>query len=270
MEKKCWNTLWISDVHLGTRGCKATQLLAFLKSNTCRKLFLVGDIIDGWHMTTNKWYWPGEHNQVLRQILRKAENEQTEVCYIPGNHDEFLREYLSEHQIEIGNIKVLTEATHVTARGEKLWIIHGDAFDGVTRHHRWVALLGDAAYDFLLLSNHWFNQVRRWLRLPYWSLSGAIKHKVKSAVSFIFDFEHAVARETARRGFDGVVCGHIHHAENKLVDGIRYYNCGDWVESCTALAEDANGDIQILRWSEPVPAIDNVVQLKLPAQAKIR
>jgi hypothetical protein len=270
MEKKCWNTLWISDVHLGTRGCKATQLHAFLKSNTCRKLFLVGDIIDGWHMTTNKWYWPGEHNQVLRQILRKAENEQTEVCYIPGNHDEFLREYLSEHQIEIGNIKVLTEATHVTARGEKLWIIHGDAFDGVTRHHRWVALLGDAAYDFLLLSNHWFNQVRRWLRLPYWSLSGAIKHKVKSAVSFIFDFEHAVARETARRGFDGVVCGHIHHAENKLVDGIRYYNCGDWVESCTALAEDANGDIQILRWSEPVPAIDNVVQLKLPAQAKIR
>ncbi len=270
MEKQCWNTLWISDVHLGTRGCKATQLHAFLKSNTCRKLFLVGDIIDGWHMTTNKWYWPGEHNQVLRQILRKAENEQTEVCYIPGNHDEFLREYLSEHQIEIGNIKVLTEATHVTARGEKLWIIHGDAFDGVTRHHRWVALLGDAAYDFLLLSNHWFNQVRRWLRLPYWSLSGAIKHKVKSAVSFIFDFEHAVARETARRGFDGVVCGHIHHAENKLVDGIRYYNCGDWVESCTALAEDADGDIQILRWSEPVPAIDNVVQLKLPAQAKIR
>ncbi len=270
MEKQCWNTLWISDVHLGTRGCKATQLHAFLKSNTCRKLFLVGDIIDGWHMTTNKWYWPGEHNQVLRQILRKAENEQTEVCYIPGNHDEFLREYLSEHQIEIGNIKVLTEATHVTARGEKLWIIHGDAFDGVTRHHRWVALLGDAAYDFLLLSNHWFNQVRRWLRLPYWSLSGAIKHKVKSAVSFIFDFEHAVARETARRGFDGVVCGHIHHAENKLVDGIRYYNCGDWVESCTALAEDADGDIQILRWSEPVPAINNVVQLKLPAQAKIR
>ncbi len=270
MEKKCWNTLWISDVHLGTRGCKATQLHAFLKANTCNKLFLVGDIIDGWRIATSKWYWPGEHNQVLRQILRKAEKEHTEVFYIPGNHDEFLREFLSEHHIQMGNIKVLQEATHVTSRGEKLWIIHGDAFDGVTRHHRWVALLGDAAYDFLVFSNRWFNLVRRWLHLPYWSLSGAIKHKVKSAVSFIFDFEHVVAHEAAKRGFDGVVCGHIHQAAKKQIDGIYYYNCGDWVESCTALAEDAQGNMEIIHWSDQLPAVDNVVQLKLPAKAEIR
>ncbi|MES2605608.1 MAG: UDP-2,3-diacylglucosamine diphosphatase [Pseudomonadota bacterium] len=268
MEKKCWNAIWISDVHLGTRGCKATQLHAFLKANTCEKLYLVGDIIDGWRIATSKWYWPGEHNKVVRQILRKAEKEGTKVFYIPGNHDEFLREYIAEHQFHMGNVVVVDEAFHTTANGERLWIIHGDAYDGVTRHHRWVALLGDAGYNFLLISNRWFNQLRKLLHLPYWSLSAAIKNKVKKAVNFIFDFEHTVARETAKRGFDGVICGHIHHASKKQIDGINYYNCGDWVESCTALAEDAAGNIDIIHWAELYPLADNVIPLKLPVPAQ--
>jgi len=267
VEKKCWNTIFISDVHLGTRGCKAAQLHSFLKANSCHKLYLVGDIIDGWRISTSKWYWPGEHNKVVRQILRKSENEQTQVFYIPGNDDEFLREYIAEHQFLMGNIAVLDEATHVTKTGDRLWIIHGDAFDGVTRHHRWVALLGDAGYTFLLWSNGWFNQLRRLLHLPYWSLSAAIKHKVKQAVNFVYDFEHTVAREAGKRGYDGVVCGHIHQAQKSLIDGINYYNCGDWVESCTALAEDEHGEIHILHWAQQPAVADNVIPLKIPLRA---
>jgi len=261
-EKKVWRAIWISDVHLGTPGCKADQLHSFLKAHRCEKLFLVGDIIDGWRISTTKWYWPAEHNRVIRQILRKSEKDDTKVFYIPGNHDEFLREYIAEHNFLMGNISVVDEAWHVTARGEKLWIVHGDAYDGVTRHHRWVALLGDAGYQFLLWSNRWFNHMRRVLRLPYWSLSQAIKHKVKSAVSFIFEFEHTVAREARKRGADGVICGHIHHAEKKRIGDISYYNCGDWVESCTALVEDEHGDLQIVYWGDRAHQADNVIPLE--------
>jgi len=250
MPKSTWRTIWISDVHLGTPGCKASLLLAFLKAHRCQDLYLVGDIIDGWRLSTSSWYWPGEHNRVVRQILRKSEKEGTRVHYITGNHDEFLRAYIEEHQLEMGNIRVVNEAFHETANGNRLWIVHGDAYDGITRHHKWVALLGDTAYNFLLWSNHWFNHARRLLRMPYWSLSKAIKHKVKSAVSFIFEFEQTVAREAGRRKAHGVVCGHIHHAEKKQIDGIWYYNCGDWVESCTALVEDDTGEIHIIHWAD--------------------
>jgi UDP-2,3-diacylglucosamine pyrophosphatase LpxH len=158
-------------------------------------------------------------------------------------------------------VRVVDEAFHMTSRGERLWIVHGDAYDGVTRHHRWVALLGDIAYNFLLWSNRWFNGLRKILRLPYWSLSSAIKHKVKSAVSFIFEFEHTVAKEAQKRGVQGVVCGHIHHAEKKRIGDINYYNCGDWVESCTALVEDEHGELQIVRWAEIAELPDNVIHL---------
>jgi UDP-2,3-diacylglucosamine pyrophosphatase LpxH len=261
MTKKTWRAIWISDVHLGTRGCKATLLHSFLKAHKCEKLFLVGDIIDGWRISTTKWYWPGEHNKVVREILRKSEKEDTKVYYIPGNHDEFLRDYIAEHQFQMGNIQVIDEAYHVTKKGEMLWVIHGDAFDGVTRHHRWVALLGDAAYDFLLWSNRWVNLLRRTFNMPYWSLAGALKHKVKTAVNFIFEFESAVAREAMRRNADGVVCGHIHHAEKKLINGVNYYNCGDWVESCTAIVEDESGELQIIRWAEQEGLHSNVIPL---------
>lgn len=263
MENKTWRAIWISDVHLGTRDCKADLLYSFLKSHCCENLFLVGDIIDGWHIATNKWYWPSGHNRVVRQILRMAEKDDTKVYYIPGNHNEFLRDYIEEHQFLMGNVSVVNEAFHLTKKGEKLWIVHGDAYDGVTRHHRWVAVLGDIGYNFLLWSNHWFNKARRLLHLPYWSLSGAIKHKVKSAVSFIFEFENTVAREAQRRGADGVVCGHIHHAEKKRINGINYYNCGDWVESCTALIEDEQGELQLIRWAEISHDTNNVIYLDL-------
>ena len=244
-----YRAIWISDVHLGTRGCKATLLNAFLKAHKCDYLYLVGDIIDGWRISTNKWYWPSEHNRVVSQVLRKSEKDGTRVYYITGNHDEFLREYISEHNFEMGNIQVVNEAFHTTSKKERIWILHGDAYDGITRHHRWVALLGDIGYNFLLWSNRWFNDIRKFLRLPYWSLSKAIKHKVKSAVSFIFEFEQTVVREAKKRRIDGVICGHIHHAKKKSIDGIQYFNCGDWVESCTALAEDKKGNINIIHWT---------------------
>ena len=246
--KHC-RTIFISDVHLGTKGCKAELLNSFLKAHRCENLFLVGDIIDGWRISSTKWYWPSAHNRVVRQILRKSEKEKTNVFYVVGNHDEFLREYIAEHNFEMGNIKVVNEFRHETAKGENLWVIHGDAYDGIRRNHRWVALAGDAGYNFLLWSNRWFNGIRRAFNLPYWSLSKAIKHKVKKAVSYIFEYENTVARETAKRKLDGVVCGHIHHAEMKTINGIRYYNCGDWVESCTAIVEDMAGNLDIVTWT---------------------
>lgn len=261
MTRKTWRTIWISDVHLGTRGCKAELLHAFLKSHYCEQLYLVGDIIDGWRISTAKFYWPSAHNQVVRQILRKSEKDNTRVTYITGNHDEFLREYIAEHDFVMGNITVVDEAFHVTAKGEKLWIVHGDAYDGVTRHHKWVALLGDVGYNFLIASNRWFNAVRKLFKLPYWSLSRAIKHKVKSAVSFIFEFERTVVREAQKRGMDGVVCGHIHQAEKREVNGVMYYNCGDWVESCTALAEDEQGEIHIIHWADIDHQTTNIISL---------
>ena len=187
---------------------------------------------------------------MVRQVLRKSEKENTNVYYIVGNHDEFLRDYIAEHNFEMGNIKVLNEYSYKTLKGDKLWIIHGDAYDGITRHHKWVALVGDAGYDFLLWSNNWFNWLRKALNLPYWSLSKAIKQKVKKAVSYIFEYENTVVRETAKRKMDGVVCGHIHHAEMKTINGIKYYNCGDWVESCTAIIENESGDIEIANWAD--------------------
>lgn len=262
MAKRAYRTIWISDVHLGTRGCKASLLNDFLKHHRCETLYLVGDIIDGWRISTAKWYWPSEHNRVVRQVLRMSEKDDTKVYYITGNHDEFLRDYIAEHQFVMGNIEVLNEAIHTTAKGKRLWVVHGDDYDGVTRHHRWVALLGDIGYNFLLWSNRWFNTMRRMFKLPYWSLSKAIKHKVKKAVSFIFEFEHTVAKETRKRDMDGVVCGHIHHAEKKEIDGIMYYNCGDWVESCTALAEDEEGEIHIIHWADIGHEGDNVISLE--------
>ncbi len=250
MAKKIWRAVWISDVHLGTSGCKAELLHSFLKAHPSEYLYMVGDIIDGWRLATNKWYWPDTHNRVVREVLRKSGKDGTKVYYVTGNHDEFLRDYIADHPFVMGNISIVDEVFHTTSNGELLWIVHGDAYDGVTRHHRLVTLLGDMGYDFLLWSNSWFIHLRRLLGLPYWSLSKAIKKKVQGAVSFIYDFEHTIVREALQRGVKGVVCGHIHHAEKKRIDTINYYNCGDWVESCTALVEDENGELQIIHWAE--------------------
>jgi UDP-2,3-diacylglucosamine pyrophosphatase LpxH len=240
-----YRAVWISDVHLGTPGCKAEALAAFLKQTPCDKLYLVGDIIDGWQLSST-FFWPQEHSNVIRRILTKAKRG-TQIYYVAGNHDEFLRKFLS-FDLAIGNIKVVSEHVHVTATGRRLLITHGDQFDVITRYHRWAALAGDAIYQATMRASHVINRVRAIAGLDYWSLAAFAKKHVKAAVSIVSDFESSVAHECRRRGFDGVVCGHIHHAEIREIDGIAYHNCGDWVESCTALAEDRNGRIRILRW----------------------
>ncbi len=240
-----YRAIWISDVHLGTRGCKAAFLLDFLKHNESDYLYLVGDIIDGWRLSRS-WYWNQLHNDVVQKLLRKA-RKGTKVVYIPGNHDEMMRDYLDLH---FGGVYVTGEAMHSTADGKRLLVIHGDAFDGVVRYARWLAFLGDRAYNAALVVNHWFNKARLALGYPYWSLSAYLKHRVKNAVSYISDYETAVAAEARRRGADGVVCGHIHRAEMRDIDGILYCNDGDWVESCTALVEHHDGRLEILHWAE--------------------
>jgi UDP-2,3-diacylglucosamine pyrophosphatase LpxH len=237
-------TAWISDLHLGTPGCQALALLDFLKQVDCDTLFLVGDIIDGWQLRRS-WYWPQAHNDVIQKLLRKA-RKGTRVIFVPGNHDEFARKYV-EH--EFGGVEVHGEWMHVTADGRRLWITHGDLFDGVIQCAKWLAYVGDSLYTVILKLNKHFNSMRARMGLPYWSLSKYLKHKVKRAVSYIGEFEVAVAREARKRGADGVVCGHIHHAEMREIDGVLYCNDGDWVESLTALVEHADGRLEILDWS---------------------
>lgn len=238
-----YRTIWISDTHLGTKGCQAEKLARFLKKNSCDQLYLVGDIIDGWRMRKGG-YWPQSHTNVIRRILTLAKRG-TRVTYVIGNHDEFLRRYDEE---SFGNIALTNEAIHQTADGRELLVIHGDQFDTVVRCHKWVAHLGDVAYETLLVVNRWYNQLRRLLGYEYWSLSAFLKHKVKRAVSYITDYEEILAHECRRRGLQGVVCGHIHHPEMRTIDEIEYLNCGDWVESCSALVELEDGQIQLIDW----------------------
>ncbi|MFT4047454.1 MAG: UDP-2,3-diacylglucosamine diphosphatase [Solimonas sp.] len=245
--KHRYRTLWISDVHLGTPGCKAEHLADFLKQNSCETLYLVGDIIDGWKLRSG-WYWPQEHTNVVRKVLTKAKRG-TQVYYVTGNHDEFLRKFVG-YELEIGNIRLVNEHVHKTADGRKLLVVHGDFFDVITRYHKWIALAGDALYEGTMRFNYWFNRGRSLLGMRYWSLSAFAKQHVKTAVNIVSTFEESLARECRRRELDGVVCGHIHHAEAREIDGVSYYNCGDWVESCTALAEDFNGRIHVVRWVE--------------------
>jgi len=261
-----YRTLWISDVHLGTAGCKAEYLLDFLRHNESETLYLVGDIIDAWQLRRN-WYWRQAHNDVIQKILRKA-RKGTRVIYVPGNHDEPLRDYLG---LAFGGIDILDEVVHTTADGKRMLVIHGDLFDGVIRHAKWLAHLGDRAYTVILKLNHWVNHWRTRLGFPYWSLSQYLKHKVKNAVSYISDFEHALTHEAKRRGLDGVICGHIHKAEIRQIDGLTYCNDGDWVESLTALAETHTGELKIIEWNRMLGDPDEgaapaTVPAPLPAQ----
>jgi UDP-2,3-diacylglucosamine pyrophosphatase LpxH len=240
-------TIFISDTHLGTRGCKADRLADFLAHNDCATLYLIGDIVDGWALQRN-WYWPEAHNRVIAEILRKVETG-TRVIYVPGNHDEALRNYTG---VTLAGVELQSEAIHKTVDGKQFLIIHGDQFDGIVAYARWLAYLGDRAYELALVVNTLFNAARKWLGMPYWSLSAYLKFKVKNAAKFISDFENALAREAKLRGLDGVIAGHIHHAEMREIAGILYCNDGDWVESCTALTEDAVGRLRIVTWTDPV------------------
>jgi UDP-2,3-diacylglucosamine pyrophosphatase LpxH len=248
-------TVWISDLHLGTPGCRADALLDFLKHVDCDCLYLVGDIIDGWQLRRS-WYWPQAHNDVVQKLLRKV-RKGTRVVFVPGNHDEFARRYV-EH--EFGGIEVVEEAVHLTADGRRLWVTHGDLFDGVVQCARWLAYLGDNLYELTLRLNRHFNRLRARVGLPYWSLSKYLKLKVKRAVSYVSDFERAVAHEARKRGVDGVVCGHIHHAEIRDIDGLLYCNDGDWVESMTALVEHFDGQLAIVEWGRPDTSLPEALQ----------
>ena len=244
--KPRYKTVFISDTHLGTRGCRTDFLAHFLGEFTCEKLFLVGDIIDGWRLRKS-WYWDEMHDEVVRLFLRHA-RAGTEVLYIPGNHDEMFRPWLSLN-LELGGVKFANEAVHTTVDGKRLLIIHGDQFDSVVRYAKFLAFLGDWAYRTVLRANIYFNAIRRLLGYPYWSLSQWAKRQVKEAVKAVDRFEEALAGEARRRGLDGVVCGHIHHAEMRQVDGMLYLNTGDWVESCTALVEHHDGRLELIDWA---------------------
>lgn len=240
-----FRTLFISDVHLGTRGCQAGLLLDFLRHHEAETIYLVGDIVDCWRLRRG-WYWPQEHNDVVQKLLRKA-RKGARIIYVPGNHDDVLRDYTGTH---FGGIEVVRRTVHAAADGRRYLVIHGDEFDVVVRYARWLAFLGDSAYTMALAVNTSFNAIRRRLGLPYWSLSAWLKLKVKNAVNFIGEFEQALVHEAERAGTDGVICGHIHHVADRRIGPVSYLNCGDWVESCTALGERPDGSFEIIRWQQ--------------------
>lgn len=237
--------LFISDVHLGSTGCQAEKLLSFLRHHDADTIYLIGDIVDGWRLRKT-WFWPQFHNDVVQKLLRKA-RKGTRIIYIPGNHDEFMRNYIGH---KFGGIEIADRYIHETLSGARFLVIHGDQFDIVVRHAKWLALLGDWAYEVALWSNTWINVIRRKLGFGYWSLSNWAKLKVKNAVSFIGKYEEALASAAADDKLDGVICGHIHHATITKRAGIDYLNTGDWVESCTAIVEDKNGRFELVNWTE--------------------
>ena len=244
-QRRRYRSIFISDLHLGTRGCRSDFLVSFLRSVDCKQLYLVGDIVDGWRLRKS-WYWDNDHDEVIRLILQMA-RQGTEVTYIPGNHDELFRDWLG---LEVAGVKLMREAEHEAADGRRFLVIHGDEFDGVIRYAKVIAHLGDWAYDWALAMNRWFNMARRRFGYPYWSLSQWLKRQVKEAVKAIDRFEIALATEAKRRGLQGVICGHIHHAEMRMVQGVLYINDGDWVESCTALVEHTDGRFELLDWAK--------------------
>lgn len=241
--RRRYRSIFVSDVHLGTRGCRSDFLVDFLRQVECGRLYLVGDIVDGWRLRKS-WYWDADHDEAIRLILRMARHG-TEVIYIPGNHDELFRDWLG---LEVAGVRLQREAVHEAADGRRFLVIHGDEFDGVIRYAKAIAHLGDRAYDWALTLNRWFDAARRRFGYPYWSLSQWLKRQVKEAVKAIDRFETALATEARRRGLDGVICGHIHHAEMREVQGVLYMNDGDWVESCTALVEHADGRFELVDW----------------------
>ncbi len=239
-------SVFISDVHLGTRACQAERLLSFLRAYPAQRLYLLGDIIDFWAMR-REVRWSEAQNTVVQKILRRARHGE-QVVFIPGNHDELLREHIGE---VFGNIRIERDCVHVAADGKRYLLLHGDEFDQVTRHHRWLAVLGDAGYNLLVRLNLAISWTRRRLGIAgYWSLAGYAKRRIKAAVSFVGNFEQSVAHAVREHGLDGVICGHIHVAALRELDGITYVNCGDWVDSCTAIVEHLDGRLELVEWSQ--------------------
>lgn len=252
--QRTYRSIFVSDVHLGTKDCKAEQLNNFLKHNTCDTLYLVGDIIDGWKVRQNKLRWKQSHTNVVRRVLGHAKRG-TRVVYVAGNHDEFLRPMIPLG-ISFGMVEIVNQTEHIGVDGRHYLVVHGDMFDGITRLAPWISILGDRAYDMILRINTRLNWIMHRMGFGYFSLSLFLKRRVKRAVDFIFKFEQNLANYCKKRGFDGVICGHIHHAEIKEISGVVYMNDGDWVESMTALVEHWDGLWEIVTWTKEG---DNVV-----------
>jgi UDP-2,3-diacylglucosamine pyrophosphatase LpxH len=248
-----FRTIWISDIHLGTTGCQAKRLLEFLRVTESETLYLVGDIIDGWQLR-RRWFWDQSHNNVVQTVLKKAKKG-TNVIFVPGNHDESVRQFIG---LDFGGIRIRDELVHVTAQGKRMLVLHGDRFDGVIACAKWLAYLGDSLYTVILKFNQIFNNWRARAGLPYWSLSQYLKLKVKNAVSYISSFENALAAEARKKGYDGVICGHIHKPEIRDIDGITYCNDGDWVESLSALVEEHSGELRLVTWQEIMMQSDRI------------
>jgi UDP-2,3-diacylglucosamine pyrophosphatase LpxH len=244
MNSHSYRTIWISDLHIGSTQCQADVLLDFLKRNDSEKLYLVGDIIDFWALS-KKVYWPREHNTIIQKILRKARHG-TQVIYVPGNHDENIRDY---DNYVFGDIVVKLSDIHTTLQGKKLLIVHGDEYDTIAKYHKWIAKLGSEGYDLLLEINRFLRMIRRFFGIrSHFSLAAFVKFKVKNAVQFMSDYENSIVSTLNNQQLDGVICGHIHHAEMKEIDGFMYANTGDFVESCTAIVEHLDGSLELLRW----------------------
>ena len=263
--QKTYRSIFVSDVHLGTKDCKAEQLNNFLKHNSCDTLYLVGDIIDAWKIQQNKWRWKQSHTNVVRRILGHAKRG-TRVIFIAGNHDEFLRPMIP-YGFSFGLIEIHNQIEHIGTDGKHYLVTHGDLFDGITRLAPWLAFLGDKAYDIILTLNNKFNWIRRRMGFGYFSLSKYLKYKVKKAVDFVFKFEENLANYCKKRGFDGVICGHIHHAEIKEINGVTYMNDGDWVESCTALVEHHDGRWEIVTWTQEKDNVANDISSSTPQRS---
>jgi UDP-2,3-diacylglucosamine pyrophosphatase LpxH len=239
-------SIFLSDIHLGTKACQADQLLEFLKEYSSEHVFLLGDIIDLWAMSRGGVHWSPAQNTFVQKMLRRARHGE-KVIFIPGNHDEAIREYVGTL---FGDVLVAHDYIHTAADGRRYLLLHGDEFDQVTRHHKWVAILGDKAYDLLVNLNIYLSWLRRTLKRPgYWSLAGYAKRKIKTAVSFIFSFEESVIHHARELGLDGAICGHIHWPMIKEVEGLTYINCGDWVDSCTAIVEHMDGRMELILWN---------------------
>ena len=260
-----FRAIWISDVHLGFKGCRAEFVLDFLKSTESEYLYLVGDIIDIWNMRRGV-FWPQSHSNVIRTVLGKAKRG-TKVVYVPGNHDEALRDY---DGTSFGDVQICNEIIHITADGRRLLVLHGDGFDSVIKCSKLAAAIGNLSYDWLLEINRFVNWLRHRLGLPYWSLAAYLKHKVKNAVNYISNFESAVAKEARKHRVDGLVCGHIHRAEMTTIDGVLYCNDGDWVESCTALVEHFDGSLQLLHWTDQQHVMKDELEIIADVAARNR
>ena len=263
MKTKNYRTIWISDLHIGSTQCQADVLLDFLKFNESERLYLVGDIIDFWALS-KKVYWPREHNTIIQKLLRKARHG-TEVIYVPGNHDENVRDY---DDYIFGDIKVKNSVIHTTLKGQKFLVVHGDEYDTIAKYHRWIAKLGSKGYDWLLEINRLLRLIRRFLGLQsHFSLAAFVKYKVKNAVQFISDYEESIVATLNDEGLDGVICGHIHHAEMKDMNGFFYINTGDFVESCTAIVEHFDGELELIQWKTLESGVSQTEEENLPEMA---